>query len=130
MLGTPEQLYNAPATTFVAAFVGGANILQGQGQGDTAATVIGPVPLDRHTNGSVTLAVRPEHIELDTAGNGGATGEILSRNFHGHDVTITVRVEGQTITVWDDYRCAYGVGETVSLRPRSNGVVIEDSPVR
>jgi iron(III) transport system ATP-binding protein len=126
-MGTPEELYNAPVTTFVAAFIGGANILQGDGQGETAVTVIGRVPLDRLAQGTVTVAVRPEHIELEPATNGGATGEIISRSFHGHDVTIDVRVGDQTITVWDDYRCRFGVGDTVSLHPRSNGIVIEDS---
>ena len=123
-VGTPEELYNEPRTSFVAAFIGGANILQGEGRGDCAMTIIGRIPLDREATGPVTVAIRPEHIEMIAAENSSDGGEIIYRKFHGHDVTIGVRIGETTITVWDDYRCRHTVGSRVELKPRNNGVVI------
>jgi len=62
--GTPEELYSRPRTRFVAAFIGGANILAGVGRGDCVMTPIGRVPIDREATGDVTVALRPEHLEL------------------------------------------------------------------
>lgn len=50
-VGTPEQVYERPATRFVAGFLGTANILGGQ----TAMAVFGR---------STTVSIRPEHIRL------------------------------------------------------------------
>ncbi|MCH7549795.1 MAG: ABC transporter ATP-binding protein [Candidatus Krumholzibacteriota bacterium] len=123
-VGTPEELYNTPRTKFIAAFVGGANILEGEGRGDCAMTAIGRIPLDRDVTGPVTVAIRPEHLEMSAVENGDATGEVIYRKFHGHDVTIGVRIGDTTVRVWDDYRCRYRVGHRVEIKPRSKGVVI------
>jgi len=124
-VGTPEELYRQPRTRFVAAFIGGANILPGQGQGDCVMTAIGRVPVDRDATGDVTIALRPEHLQLDTPSDGVPAGKVLSRVFHGHDLTIRVAFTDTEITVWDDYRCPFRVGEAVLVRPREKGVVVE-----
>jgi hypothetical protein len=49
----------------------------------------------------------------------------VSRVFHGHDLTIRVAFAGAELTVWDDYRCPFRVGEAVRVRPREKGVVVE-----
>jgi putative spermidine/putrescine transport system ATP-binding protein len=54
-VGTPAEVYEHPATAFVAGFVGISNILSG----DVAAAVSG---------GSGTVTVRPEKIHLEEAG--------------------------------------------------------------
>jgi putative spermidine/putrescine transport system ATP-binding protein len=69
-LDTPEKLYGAPATTFVAEFIGGANLVRGA----LAERVIGsPGP----------FALRPERISLGE--NGGITvrGRVLDVSYHG-----------------------------------------------
>nr|WSZ94809.1 ABC transporter ATP-binding protein [Streptomyces sp. NBC_00857] len=65
-LGTPTEVYRAPATRFVAEFIGAANILRGTGASDGTLDVSG-VRLDSGLGGlpdgvPTTLAVRPERI--------------------------------------------------------------------
>jgi iron(III) transport system ATP-binding protein len=123
-IGTPEELYRNPKTRFVAAFIGGANILTGTAQGNHAETAIGSVELDREANGPIAVALRPEHIVLSDENGKLPTGEITNRMFHGHDVTMKVRVGETTITVWDDYRSPFTVGQTVAVAARSKGTVV------
>jgi sn-glycerol 3-phosphate transport system ATP-binding protein len=70
-IGTPEQVYLAPATTFVAGFIGSPpmNLLAGQAAGsrftigDTVLTLPEPAPRD----GALLLGVRPEHAAVVAA---------------------------------------------------------------
>ncbi len=67
-IGTPEQVYLAPATTFVASFIGSPpmNLLAGVAAGsrftigDTVLTLPEPAPID----GALLLGVRPEHAAV------------------------------------------------------------------
>ena len=71
-IGTPEEVYARPATTFVASFIGSPpmNLLEGQagsgGMFQTGGTAVdvGPVPVQ----GAVILGVRPEHLSLASTG--------------------------------------------------------------
>ena len=108
-----------------AAFIGGANILSGMGRGDCVVTPIGRVPVDREAVGDVTIALRPEHLQIEAAGGEEPAGRVVSRVFHGHDLTIRVSFPNTELTVWDDYRCPFRVGDVVKLRPREKGVVVE-----
>ena len=68
-IGTPEQVYGQPATTFVAGFIGSPpmNLLQGQADGSRFALgglqLALPRPAPRA--GALTLGVRPEHAAPD-----------------------------------------------------------------
>jgi sn-glycerol 3-phosphate transport system ATP-binding protein len=67
-IGTPEQVYLKPATTFVAGFIGSPpmNLMAGQAAGsrftigDTVLTLPEPAPRD----GALLLGVRPEHAAV------------------------------------------------------------------
>jgi spermidine/putrescine transport system ATP-binding protein len=67
--GTPEDIYERPATRFVAEFIGTANLMSGSYTG-TGITLAGGVPL--HTGpldgcgigDEVSIAVRPEKMWL------------------------------------------------------------------
>jgi iron(III) transport system ATP-binding protein len=93
-IGTPDQLYRAPATPWVAGFVGEANLVTGTlNAGDgSMATPLGPVPVSDLTGrlepGSFTLLVRPEQVALRALDDGGAgtAGEITAVEYYGHDV--------------------------------------------
>ena len=75
-IGTPEQVYGKPATSFVAGFIGsppmnlmlghsdGANFILGEGA--AAQTLALPAPAPRA--GALLLGVRPEHTEIAAAG--------------------------------------------------------------
>jgi spermidine/putrescine transport system ATP-binding protein len=94
-IGSPRELYDAPANRFVAAFVGKSNFFPG------------PAP-------GTFLAVRPERIELSASG--GTPGEGLAQ-------LIPARVVNR-IFVGDaiQYRLANdSFGEFLVVSPRRNG---------
>jgi iron(III) transport system ATP-binding protein len=88
----PADLYRAPATTWVAEFVGEANLVAGQGQGDHAATGLGVLPLDRTGRGDARLLVRPEHLRVDDVGAAGTRAEVELVEFYGHDTVYVLRL--------------------------------------
>ena len=71
-IGTPEQVYGKPATTFVAGFIGSPpmNLLPGHADG-SRLTLGGQtlnLPAAAPRGGAITLGIRPEHAELDPSG--------------------------------------------------------------
>lgn len=70
-IGTPREIYQSPATAFVAKFVGTSNLLRGEtagpADGDLVLVRLGGgeqirVP-DRNLSGSVTISLRPQFCE-------------------------------------------------------------------
>ena len=87
-IGTPDEIYNHPKTSYVAAFVGNANILKGtvaekNGHhikvklGDEVASIDAEEKVNVGEN--VTVALRGEHILLEENGNLHAT--VKEKNF-------------------------------------------------
>jgi len=75
-LGTPRDVYESPATAFVADFLGVSNLMPGTAGGDGRVTVEG-VTLearqgDTRAAGDVRLTIRPERVEIESAGVVGA----------------------------------------------------------
>ena len=72
-IGTPEQVYGAPATTFVASFIGSPpmNLLNGQATaaGFEVGSQVLPLPGAAPQQGSLTLGLRPEHTEPGAEGD-------------------------------------------------------------
>ncbi len=91
-VATPQTLYTAPATRFVAEFVGEADVLPGTRAGRYLVdTPIGRLPTDRALRaGRVTVVVRPESLELRRAEDG--TGVVTALSYFGHDQLVTVEV--------------------------------------
>ena len=86
---TPAALYARPASEWVAAFVGEANLVDGTGAGATADTALGAVPLAEPAHGPTRLLVRPEHLRL--APGAAAVVELLE--YYGHDTVYVVRLD-------------------------------------
>jgi len=67
-IGTPDEVYHRPATTFVAAFIGSPpmNLVRGhaEGTGFRAGSQLLPLPAPVPRAGKLVLGVRPEHVEL------------------------------------------------------------------
>jgi sn-glycerol 3-phosphate transport system ATP-binding protein len=67
-IGTPDEVYHRPATTFVAGFIGSPpmNLLRGRGDGARFAvgeqTLALPEPAPR--GGDLILGIRPEHLAV------------------------------------------------------------------
>jgi putative spermidine/putrescine transport system ATP-binding protein len=74
----PYKLYEHPRTRFISGFVGKANMLPGDLDGQGCAQV-------RQTpgDGALTLSLRPEKIDLVAAGTGRLQGKVITRYFLG-----------------------------------------------
>jgi iron(III) transport system ATP-binding protein len=94
-VGTPQQIYAAPATRWVAEFVGDALFVRGEAAGREATGLLGPLPLEAEHAGEVDVLVRPEQLAI-VAGDA-ATVEMVE--FHGHDAVVFVSVAGQSLRV-------------------------------
>jgi putative spermidine/putrescine transport system ATP-binding protein len=125
-IGPPPDIYNFPATPFVASFVGTLNLLAAQivdgpggrltvdGQEIRAAK---PVAAATRT---VTVALRPESVEVgEGGGSNRLTGQVEDVSFLGSIVRTRVRLgEGATVsldTFNDPGLAPATIGETVTI---------------
>jgi spermidine/putrescine transport system ATP-binding protein len=85
-LGTPTELYDLPATTFVANFLGQSNLVRAAiiGKADEqlivdvhGSKVTVPIPRCRVTEGEVWMGIRPEKVFLAQAGEEQNGGNVL-----------------------------------------------------
>ena len=71
-IGTPEEVYQRPATTFVASFIGSPpmNLMEGQADGTrfTVGDTTLQLPAAAPRNGALLLGVRPEHADPAATG--------------------------------------------------------------
>jgi iron(III) transport system ATP-binding protein len=87
---TPAEIYDHPATRWVAEFVGEANLVLGDGRGERAVTEIGDVGLRTPSRGRVEVLLRPEHLVIETGDV--ATVELVE--YYGHDHVTIVTLDG------------------------------------
>jgi len=97
--GTPVELYEHPANSFVAGFIGDANLLDAElvaERGDRALVRLGAftfeLPRKGATAGPIKLAIRPEAIMLHTAKPDALAfaGRILRMSYGGSNFEYTV----------------------------------------
>ncbi|MDE5547797.1 MAG: ABC transporter ATP-binding protein, partial [Clostridia bacterium] len=94
-IGTPTDIYNEPANTFVADFIGESNIFNGTVVGNRRVKFCGKTfdcVDDFELNEPVDVVVRPEDIDMCPAGEGTLQGKVISVVFKGIHYGITVQV--------------------------------------
>lgn len=91
-IDTPRQLYRTPANTWIATFVGDANLMSGEASGRSATTVVGVVPLAEPAQGPVDVLVRPDDLSLDDDDS----AEVVLVEFTGHELMATIRLTNGT----------------------------------
>lgn len=112
--GRPLDIYNEPATTFVADFIGETNLLPGtvarDGDSTTVITELGTMDAGDRAVGmpdgaKVHVSVRPEHVHVERVGVEDSTnypirleGSVSDVLFYGSDVKVTADVNGERIT--------------------------------
>ncbi len=97
-IGTPQELFERPAHTFVGYFIGspGMNLIEAQIDGDTGWTPAGAVPLDARyaiAQGRTQIGVRPEFVRLD-AGEGGLPATVRRIEDVGRHKIVRLDMEG------------------------------------
>ena len=104
-VGSPLDLYRAPANLFVAGFIGSPKM-----------NLIGGPEAARH--GAVTMGLRPEHIDLSTS-DGTRRGTVGISEHLGSDTFLRVQVEGLgMITVRTGGDSGLRHGDAVFLTPQ------------
>ncbi|MCM2293091.1 ABC transporter ATP-binding protein [Allorhizobium sp. BGMRC 0089] len=89
-IDSPENLYRRPQTGFVAEFLGGANRLEGQVEGEALRLKGGLLPLPRGLKPDEAVFVRPEHIRLSPAADARLKGKVVSVIFQGAHSLVTI----------------------------------------
>jgi len=89
-IGTPEDIYERPVSTFVASFIGAVTLLKGRcltsGDFEVEGGVLLPLNLEPRLAGRIMhVALRPEHLELVSADATGALrGQVVSTSYLGN----------------------------------------------
>ncbi len=147
-VASPEEIYAAPSTPFVATFVGVANLVPGEVTTGIARTLLGGVGVGGAIgDGHALILVRPEHCDLipdDGVGSTSGTvrGTIIARRFAGSELLYEVQPAAGGSNLWieagplarrlaigDPVRIALRVGETVAFsRERPDEEVAASAP--
>ncbi|WP_457935443.1 ABC transporter ATP-binding protein [Mesorhizobium sp. 10J20-29] len=102
--GAPSEIYNRPATSYVADFIGGANLLSGRivarsGEGLTIETALGrfetPGVPDQSVGSNAVLCLRPE--QLHPSANGVIEARVTHVVFRGAEWLIEARASDDTL---------------------------------
>jgi iron(III) transport system ATP-binding protein len=123
-IGSPEELYLAPADRWAAEFVGAANFVPGNVADGLVETMIGRFPVaNPNGHARVEALIRPEQLvlELDPTG----AGEVVGREFRGHDVFYRVRLhDGTTLIAQRPSTEHVPLGSRVDVRPHERRVPV------
>ena len=123
-VGTPEEVYHCPADAWIASFVGEVNVVPGVAEALVVDTELGSFDLAIPAPpGVCRVAVRPEQLEIAPDERDG-DGEIVDRDFRGHDVLYRVRHEtGRQILVQRPSVELFSVGQRVRVRAGHGAVM-------
>jgi iron(III) transport system ATP-binding protein len=113
--GTSEELYYAPVSRWAAEFVGAANVISG----DRAHGLLRAASGSQHANGGsvggdVEVLIRPELLELAPDPLG--PGEVVAREFRGHDVFYRVLLDGVELVAQRPSNEVVPLGSRVTVR--------------
>ncbi len=129
-VGTPSEVYHAPANTFVASFIGSpamnmipATVSGGALQIDGGATL--PFEIGIAGDRKVTLGIRPEDLE-PVDGPALISGAVNVREPLGHETLIHVGTSHGDIIAKADGRTPPDVGKTVNLAAEAQNIHIFD----
>ncbi|MBI3521865.1 MAG: ABC transporter ATP-binding protein [Chloroflexi bacterium] len=136
-LGTPRQIYDEPATRFVADFIGHANFVSGIVRG-----ILGPGSLDVEVLGRVRLVsaaaatyregdavvvlIRPEEVRLVTDDRDAVPATVLRVGFLGSSAIYQLQLAG------DEVLATVPMERGVSLHSQGSrvGVLVSDAALR
>jgi iron(III) transport system ATP-binding protein len=91
----PRELYERPADAELASFLGAANLVDGVVAAHAVQTPLGELALRSDCLGPPqpspgVVLVRPEQVEIGSAGHPGLAGRVTGCEYHGHDAIVTV----------------------------------------
>jgi len=132
-IGTPRELYDSPASAFVADFIGEANLLPCQvvsvadGRAEVRAGPLGRSFDARGLGpGPARIAVRPSRIALADAGAPGSVpGRLVKATYVGSRMEYLVATDlGEVFVTSEEVDGAFAAGAEVGLRLAETGPVL------
>ncbi|MFE9537524.1 ABC transporter ATP-binding protein [Streptomyces sp. NPDC006691] len=123
--GTPLEVWQRPASEFVARFLGFENVVPATVTGAVAATPWGKVPVPSGSpQGEMRLLLRPAGIRL-VPSRDGLPCEVVARTFRGNHVALQLRPgAGPLLEAECDLAGAPEVGSGVGVAFAAGGVVV------
>jgi len=100
-VGTPYEVYRAPADLGVAEFVGAAVVVDADVVDGGASSDLGPLfVMAGSERGPARLLVRPEQIELGGSSRPGVEARVVDVSYFGHDAAVRLQVlaSGRMVT--------------------------------
>lgn len=131
--GTPQDIYNKPATLFVADFIGSPsmNFLDFNGAVTSGASVVSLADLSvevptqlEDKSGALVLGVRPEHVTLRDQGD--LRAEVLAVEYLGTTQIVVLQSVFGEIKARVDAVQTVAVGDQVALHFRSDTITLFD----
>ena len=132
--GAPQDIYDKPATTFVAQFIGSPpmNLIPFRHQLEPQATSIDfhgqrlTVPVQHEAGGgSLIYGVRPEHVRLSDSA--GYRGEVIASEYLGTTQIVTLKTAGGDIKARIPSDQPASVGASVGLDFKGSTVTLFDA---
>ena len=121
-IAPPHEIYAKPASLFVAQFVGEMNFVKGKVIGPAQVECpLGalplPVPAGLSITSLVTLAIRPEHVKLNSTGPSSValTGTVTSTSYLGDAALLEVEVNGVSLLVKLPGDTDFSIGQKTSV---------------
>jgi spermidine/putrescine transport system ATP-binding protein len=134
-LGSPDDLYERPATPFVARFLGVSNLLEGVSNGDGTVRLddgsVVRAPAAAGRQGPVAVGIRPEKIRFGRTDENALGGEVRERAYIGVSTQYIVTTRHGPITVYaqnsDAGAAAVHPGDQVTLSWSPDSTFVVDS---
>ena len=139
-IGTPDEIYNHPKTSYVATFVGNANILKGTveaSEGDEFRVSLAGGTVAVAAEGrtimpgtQVTMAVRSENLIFDEQCQSGLEAAVVEKSFAGGLLRVVLKLADGTEVVANRHGIDAGVqpGQKVTCHFDAENVVLVDLP--
>jgi iron(III) transport system ATP-binding protein len=132
--GAPRELYEAPASSFIADFMGEANVIPCEVislDGSEALIRVGGVdhrvPGRKARPGAAKIAVRPGSITIEVNGSQGLAGRILHSAYLGGHVEYEVETDVGTLFIVDHaVDRSQSPGSDVTLGFKNRGIALID----
>ena len=118
-IGTPTDIYDRPANTFVASFIGNPamNLIDGEIRGGVFRADNVEIPGLNATDGHVTLGYRAEDAAV-VASDGQNNHRVYTLELLGDATMVTVMVGDNIVSVRGDKNYRAEIGDPVSIRIR------------
>jgi len=133
-IGSPSEIYDTPASTFVAGFVGSPpmNLIRGIAREGTFVSADGAqalplTGLNSEANGNLVLGIRPEDLAMGRPDEPGLKGKIITLEMVGDAVLLTLEVDRHFVIAKLDRSVSFHSGDEATLIPNGRVHLFHDA---